>query len=855
MLDKIKTLYLKSRPKLYVPYTIILGLIGLINFYFIFVVTPVPNDECIWKPTKVFSDSSIYTFSQVKIEGVAWEAGIRDGDHLLKINGKHIGTNALVANRLLLNSTYGDSAIYTVWRDGEIFETKLEVKKLIQFNALAMNLLSVIWLFVAFVVVRSKPAGESQILFYRVGASLILLSMFSLSQRLNGYNPLLFYPVLAHVVDVIQTFGACFMPFLLVHFFWVFPRKFKIMEKRLTLRILYIWPLLLFIVLILFKYKAYSEMDYGFKLISIFGFIPFAHAIAAAFIGLISLFINYTRLNQKSERTAIFIILISYCIGVLVFIYTLTIANALADNIYNSPHYYMPIILVAIIPISFGYSVFRYSLMDVTDVVKNAIMYGTATIALAGIYFLLIYTIGQSISSALQTEYQGIIAAIIFIIFAMVFQSTKDKFQGLITKRFYPEQFAYQKVLIKFSNDISSIVGLENILEFARKTFIEELKIEKFGILLKEENINAFILKRGQGFSSEYFLLQNNKNRVTHFLDEKKNLKAQPVIERSEFNAAFGDESYKFEEEEIYTIIPLTIKSKVIGFLLFGLKYSGAQFAGKDLELLVAAANQTAVSIENARLYESEAEKVKLERDLHNARRIQESLLPNEIPQIKGLDLSGKMIPAFHVGGDYYDLIKISDSKLFLVIGDVSGKGLAASFYMSKLQTMMRLFCTENRSPKEILERVNNNMFGSIQRNMFITVSLALFDTERRIVTYCRAGHTPLIITNGKAESRVQPRGIGVGLESGEIFDRTLEEVEIPLNSNDLLIFFSDGINEAMNEKDELFGMERLENIAKTFFGDTSDEMLTRLLNSLDSFRQSAAQNDDITIVLARATF
>ena len=139
----------------------------------------------------------------------------------------------------------------------------------------------------------------------------------------------------------------------------------------------------------------------------------------------------------------------------------------------------MPIIILFILPVSFGYSIFRYQLMDVSVVVKNTIIYGAATISIAAVYFLVIYLLGQLISTAIGTEYKGVIAGIIFIIFALVFQSTKDKFQDFLTEKFYPEQFAYQKVLVGFSNDITTVVGLENILDTIIATFAASLKMER----------------------------------------------------------------------------------------------------------------------------------------------------------------------------------------------------------------------------------------------------------------------------------------------------------------------------------------------------------------------------------------
>ncbi|MGE5411175.1 MAG: GAF domain-containing SpoIIE family protein phosphatase, partial [Clostridiales bacterium] len=303
---------------------------------------------------------------------------------------------------------------------------------------------------------------------------------------------------------------------------------------------------------------------------------------------------------------------------------------------------------------------------------------------------------------------------------------------------------------------------------------------------------------------------------------------------------------------EIYTITPMIIKSKVIGLLCFGLKRSGSQFSGKDLEILCAAANQAAVSIENARLYESEAQKLAFERDLENARKIQESLLPKSIPEIARMDIAGIMTPAMQVGGDYFDIIKISPSRVFVLVGDVSGKGLSASLYMSKLQTMMRLYCQDGKSPKEVLVEVNRRIYESIERNWFITLNLALFDTERKTVKFCRAGHSPLLLLCGHEMSEYQPKGIGLGLEVGKIFSDTLEEIEIAMETNQTYAFYSDGVSEAMNKESELFGVDRLTHVISENQTESSQMIISSIMNSLENFRNGREQNDDITMVLIK---
>src|SRR5690606_28283184 len=155
----------------------------------------------------------------------------------------------------------------------------------------------------------------------------------------------------------------------------------------------------------------------------------------------------------------------------------------------------------------------------------------------------------------------------------------------------------------------------------------------------------------------------------------------------------------------------------------------------------------------------------KIEQDLNLARNIQQGLLPKSIPSMKGLDIAGQMISAMQVGGDYFDLLPVTDDKIFVVVGDVSGKGLSASLYMTKLQTMIQLACTADKSPKEILVEVNKRLYEAIGRNWFVTMTLALFDTKNHTVKFCRAGHMPVIISSNGSVELYRTQGIGIGLE------------------------------------------------------------------------------------------
>ncbi len=846
-MNTLKKIIEKYRQKLIIVFTIILLCFSVANILLTIDVNTISNDECIWQPIMVEGkDSVALKFTNVKENGVTWNAGIRNGDYLLGINNNRVN-NANKAQLILNDIKAGEYADYLVKKEnGKVVETKVFIKKLVDFFQLTINLLGFIWLIIGFVVVTAKPNGYVQRRFYAIGTTLVMfgtVSFLSLHAVQTSVLLSLFF-------DLFATFGMLFTPFLVIHFFLIFPNELRLIKRTWVRKSIYIYPALIFVLIILYriffvwgKPNPANHYQWYFSLVRFYFFSGF-------YIGLVALIINYLRIKTNEARKPIFVILVAYILGIASVTFAALVAPAISDTIFNSPEYYMPMVILILLPIGFAYSIFKYQLMDVSVVIKNTITYGALTLAIAVTYFVVIYGIGLSISSAIGTEYQGIIAGVIFIVFAIIFQSTKDKFHDFITAKFYPEQFAYQKVLVHFSGEISSMVGLENILDYTEQTLVESLTINHFGIMIKDNDSGNFNLARSKGLSRNDLII--NKINLLEIINDKKQINKTPVIERENFEELFKDSAVHLKEEKIYTIIPMIIKQKIVGLMLFGLKHSGSQFGGKDLELLFSAASQTAVAIENARLYEAEAQKIKIERDLDLARKIQQGLLPACIPNINGLDISGEMIPAMQVGGDYFDLIPVSENKLFVVVGDVSGKGLSASLYMTKLQTMIQLACTIDKTPKEILVDINKKMYTSLDKNSFITMTLALFDMKKNTIRFCRAGHMPILTTANGTVNAYKTQGLGVGLEHGVIFESTLKEEELILKPGQIYAFFSDGITEAMNERMDLFGEENLVPILQNKTNLKTPEIMAAIWKSINFFRGKAKQNDDMTMVLVK---
>ena len=357
-------IYARNRLWLIKALTLLFVLISAVNFYFVFEVTAIPNDECLWVPKSVNKDSTVFVFDQVKFEGAAWNAGIRDGDYLIKINGKP-ATNAYTANESIINGPDRDTAIFTVLRNGEYFDTEVHLKRFVNFSGLAANILSLIWLLVGYITILSKPNGKPQSLFFKIGAAGVMYSMFNIQMLTSGVNPIYNYPILALLVDLVQSVGFVFVPFLVVHFFWVFPREVSFINKKAAKLTLTIIPIVLLAGVIIYK----SMFVYGTNIVSAGTAISrlYFAFLGIFFIGIVTAFISlihgYMKISDPKERTAIFIIIISTVVAVAAVIYVNTLAPALAGNMFNSPEYFLPIYLSALIPISFGYGIFKYSLI------------------------------------------------------------------------------------------------------------------------------------------------------------------------------------------------------------------------------------------------------------------------------------------------------------------------------------------------------------------------------------------------------------------------------------------------------------------------------------------------------------
>jgi sigma-B regulation protein RsbU (phosphoserine phosphatase) len=298
-------------------------------------------------------------------------------------------------------------------------------------------------------------------------------------------------------------------------------------------------------------------------------------------------------------------------------------------------------------------------------------------------------------------------------------------------------------------------------------------------------------------------------------------------------------------------VSPLRHAGKDLGVLAVARRESDGAFSGNDFAVFRAISEQSAFAIGTARIHREANEKRAIERELRNAREVQRILLPQEDPLIPGFRISGTNLPARIISGDYYDYIDLGEGRFGIVIADVSGKGVPAGLLMAMCRSALRSVARGQTSPSAVLAAVNRQLFPDIREDMFISMAYAILEAGQGKITLARAGHDPALCfrkSDGSVESLRSP-GLALGIDSGEVFERITRDQVIELASGDCVLFYTDGVREAVDATGEEFGMERMSAAFREASPLGAEAVLTRVQDDLHDFTGESPQMDDITLV------
>lgn len=493
-----------------------------------------------------------------------------------------------------------------------------------------------------------------------------------------------------------------------------------------------------------------------------------------------------------------------------------------------------------------------YSLININDELREGIVFNLILAAFFTIIFsIAAFIVSRRLAYPIEQLNDAMLSVTRGDLSKKVVPQTHDEIAELVSAyNTMIENMRERKIIDDLGKKLSSTFRLQELASLINKQLKDAINAESVKLYIAEQgNAGVFHLITDNHYKS--FTLNLDKKSVLDYFTKNKDgfilSKAPDAIKHS---------LTRIQTKMNDLIIPMINKDKIIGILVFCLSSDKTDFSNEERNFAISLSAPLSLALENTLLYDELKNQERMKRELEIAREIQQKLLPKFMPQIKGFEIDGFCSPAAEVGGDYFDFFKLTGDKLGIVIADVSGKGTSASFYMAQLKGMMMQSAIFYSSPKDLLIELNQKIYSSLDRNLFITMIYGILDQEKKELTISRAGHNALIhIKNDFTHTIFTPPGIGLGLDSGNVFKRELGEIRIKLETQDTLLFYTDGIIEAMTSNGEEFGEERLLNALIDSKSSTILEKRNTINRHLNRFLNGDKPQDDITMILIDCNF
>jgi sigma-B regulation protein RsbU (phosphoserine phosphatase) len=416
-----------------------------------------------------------------------------------------------------------------------------------------------------------------------------------------------------------------------------------------------------------------------------------------------------------------------------------------------------------------------------------------------------------------------------------------------------------QASLLDFSNQLLGRLDLDDLMAYLVEEVRALLQVDACALLLPDDAAPGYLrFCAASGWRSDPVGEQRQVPADDRTGSGKVMRTQEPMIvenlKRREATPWMADWLPK-EKFKSAAIVPLVAEGQSIGTLVVDSRRP-RRLEEHEIRLLQLMANQAAIALEKARLHREEIRRHRLEEELSVARQIQLSMLPATLPAVAGWEFATYYEAARQVGGDFYDFFELppaagNDAKrLALVIADVTDKGVPAALFMALSRTTIRNVAISPRDPAAALEKANKLIYEDSQTDLFLTAFYAAVETDTGCLTYVNAGHNPPLLYRAGASEFQQLTADGIAL--GVLSDITLQEKEIEVAPDDLLIFYTDGVTEAMDEDLQEFGLDRLQGAITSASGVSAEELVQAIVTAVNDYTDNMPKWDDFTLVVAR---
>jgi sigma-B regulation protein RsbU (phosphoserine phosphatase) len=503
-----------------------------------------------------------------------------------------------------------------------------------------------------------------------------------------------------------------------------------------------------------------------------------------------------------------------------------------ARSVYNplmSAVTLTPRLTSLLIPLSFAAAILKYRLMNIDIIIKKTVVYAMLSGTLIFIYLFMVGGLGSLLVRLAGVEDKTMVVASTLVL-ALVFVPLRNRLQLLIDRTFFRQRYDYPQALRTISAETMTATDLGAFLQFVAETLQQALQTRGIAIFMRRQN--DFVATAKVGFPDSILdtLRIGGTPELTAMLDRPFAPHRRQVTE---------EDAAVLRRVDAQLVVPVRTSASAQGFIALSAKLSDREFDLDDVDFLSSAADQVAMTSERIRLQREEVE-------FEQARDMQRTLLPRELPRVSGFDVAGMWQPARTVGGDYYDCLDLGGGSLAVCIGDVAGKGMPAALLMASLQAAVRASAEAGVSPAALCERVRRVVVSSLTGGRFVTFFFCIVDETTRTIRYCNAGHNPPFLV--RAHGGVEQLAAG-GPVISRLLRESYDEGTMALEPGDRVVLFTDGVTEARNDAGEDLGDERLVQLIVANRHLHAEELQHAVVDAVSAYCRGRF-DDDVTMVV-----
>jgi serine phosphatase RsbU (regulator of sigma subunit) len=490
-----------------------------------------------------------------------------------------------------------------------------------------------------------------------------------------------------------------------------------------------------------------------------------------------------------------------------------------------------------------AYSIVRYKFLDVKLLARRGILYAVTSAVLVGLYLTVVGQLNRLFVRMAGVETK--VFEPVFLILALIlFQPVMTRLEEMLEKVFLRDPGDYRNVIRNLGKEILTTIDLDVLLARSIRTISDALLLNQAHVVALTRG--GAITRAGAGEPIIGVDLERVAAVLRRLPPAEESFRLGDLLPALDVN----DRRLLAGRLGISIVIPLRSAGETVGAFLLGEKVTLMEYTSEDVALLTSLAGTMSVSLQNALLLRDRVQVARFEEELNLARQIQRSFLLSDFPDLPRFQVHASNIPSKEVGGDFYDLVPSGDGSFYLAIADVAGKGVPAALLSSMLQASLRTQASSTRSVPEILRNINSLVYRSTSIEQFATFFLARLDPRSLRMSFSNAGHNyPVVLRRTGERVFLDRGGIILGIVEGADF----EEDHVSLRGGDRVVFYTDGISEAVNGRGEEFGEERLCEVVRSLPADRSAREITdRILEALRVFLGEEEPRDDMTLMVLR---